>query len=159
VFDVLSVLLGEGNTGRLRQRLVFKDRLAQGVGVFTGPGVRLDNLFIISVTPMAGVKVEAIEAAIWDELGRLAQEPVAVQELEKVRNRVTADLARQLETNSGLADSLSRAELLLGGWRYVVDLPKELERIGPDEVQAVAKRAFTRENAVVVTLARPGGPR
>jgi predicted Zn-dependent peptidase len=156
IFDVLELLLSEGNTGRLRQRLVFKDRLAQGVGVFTGPGVRLDNLFIISVTPMAGVKPEQLEAAIWDELQKLASEPPSARELEKVRNRVTADLARSLETNVGLANALSRAELLLGGWRYVIELPKVIETLTPEEIQATAKKFFTKENSLVVTLAKPG---
>jgi predicted Zn-dependent peptidase len=155
VFDVLELLLSEGNTSRLQQRLVFKDKLAQGVGVFTGPGVRLDNLFIVSVTPLAGVKPEQLEAAIWDELRKLANEGPSARELEKVRNRVTADLARSLETNGGLANALSRAELLLGGWRYVVELPKVIEQLQPAEIQAVAKKYFTKENSIVVTLARP----
>lgn len=155
VFDVLELLLGEGNTSRLQQRLVFKDRLAQSVGVFTGPGVRLDNLFIISVTPLAGVKPEQLEAAIWDELQRLVTEPAPAAELEKVRNRVTADLARAIESNNGLANALSRAQTLYGDWRYPLQLPKVIESIDAAEVQATAKKAFTRENSVIVTLVKP----
>ncbi len=155
VFDVMQVLLDEGNTGRLQQRLVFKDLLAQGVGVFTGPGIRLDNLFIISVTPMAGVKTEQIEAAIWDELNRLATEKASDLELQKVRNRVTADFARSIESNSGLASALSRAQTLMGDWRYVIETPKVIEQIDAAEVQAAAKRYFVKENSLVVTLVRP----
>lgn len=155
VFDVLQVLLGEGNTGRLQQRLVFKDRLAQGVGVFTGPGIRLDNLFIISVTPLAGVKPEQVEAAIQDELNKLVAERVADLELQKVRNRVTADFARSIESNSGLASALSRAQTLIGDWRYVLEQPRIVEQIDAAEVQAVAKKYFTKENSLVVTLVRP----
>ncbi len=155
VFDVLEVLLGEGNTGRLQQRLVYQDRLAQGVGVFTGPGVRLDNLFIVSVTPLAGVKTEQLEAAIWDELQKLIATPPAERELQKVRNRVTVDLARAIESNPGLANALSRAQSLWGDWRYPLEQPKVVESITATEVQAVAKRFFTRENSLVVTLVRP----
>ena len=156
VFDVLEVLLGEGNTGRLQQRLVFKDRLAQGVGVFSGPGIRLDNLFIISVTPLAGVKTEQLEVAIWDELNKLITERATDLELQKVRNRVTADFARSIESNSGLAGALSRAQTLIGDWRYVIELPRTIEQIDAAEVQATAKRFFTRENSMAVTLVRPG---
>ncbi len=155
IFDVLDVILSDGTTGRLQKRLVFDERLAQGVGVFTGPGVRLDNLFIISITPIAGVSLEKIEAAVMDELSRLAKEPVGDRELQKVRNRVGADFARAIESNSGLASALSRAELLLGGWRYVLELPKEIDTLTPADVQDAAKRYFVKENSVVVTLERP----
>lgn len=157
VFDVLQVLLGEGNTGRLQRRLVYGDRLAQAVGVFTGPGHRLDNLLIISVAPLDGVTPDRLEAAIWDELGRLVAEGPAEPELAKVRNRVTADLARSLESNSGLAGALSRAQALFDDWRYVVELPRVIDTIGAGEVKATAAKAFRRENSVVVTLGRAGG--
>jgi predicted Zn-dependent peptidase len=155
VFDVMQVLLDEGNTGRLQQRLVFKDRLVQSVGAFTGPGIRLDNLFIISATPLAGVKTEQVEAAIWDELEKMKKELATTDELQKVRNRVTADFARSIESNSGLASALSRAQTLIGDWRYVIELPKTVAQIEAPEVQAAAKKYFVRENSVVVTLARP----
>ncbi|MFZ5444305.1 MAG: M16 family metallopeptidase [Myxococcota bacterium] len=155
IFDVLAVLLGEGNTGRLKQRLVFQDRLAQSVSVFTGPGSRLDNLFIIAVTPLAGVSFEQVERATWDELRRLGAESVKDDELQKVRNRVTTNQARALEANAGIAGALSRAQALFDDWRYPLELPKVIESISAAEVQAMAKRSFTRENSVVVTVVRP----
>ena len=156
VFDVITVLLEEGNTGRLSQRLVFKDRLVQDLFVSGGPGIRLDNLLVIGVTPLAGVKLEQIEAALWEELERLATEGPTEVELQKVRNRVTADLARRLETNSGIANALSRAQLLIGDWRYLFNRPKVIDQIDAAEVKAVARRYFTKENSVTVSLARPG---
>jgi predicted Zn-dependent peptidase len=154
LFDVFDVLLGEGNTGRLQQRLVYRDRLAQAVGTSTGPGSRLDGLFIISVVPLEGVTTEAIEQAVWDELEKLKRDPPEPRELEKVRNRVTATLARAVETNGGLAGSLSRYQALLGDWRYVVEQPRMVETVTPAEVQAAAAKYFVRENSVVVTLGR-----
>lgn len=156
IFDVFDVLLGEGNTGRLTQRLIFEDRLAQAAGTFTGPGSRLEGLFIVSVLPLDGVPAEAVERAVWDELERLKREPPTERELEKVRNRVTANLARAQESNPGLAGALSRFEALLGDWRYVVELPKMIDSITGAEVQAAAKRYFVKENSVTITLAPTG---
>lgn len=155
VFDVIKVLLSEGNTSRLDQRLVFKDKLAQGVSVWTGPGNRLDNLLIISVTPLAGVKLEAIEAAIWDELNRLSNELVGSAELEKVRRRVSTDLFRALDSNVGAANALSRAQTLYGDWRYPLELPKTIDSIQAEEVRQVSKKTFVKSNSVVVTQVKP----
>ena len=155
VFDVIKTVLGDGNTSRLEQRLVFKDKLAQGVGVWTGPGGRLDNLLIVSVTPLAGVTLETIEAAIWDELTRLTTELVTPAELEKVRRRISTDLFRALDSNVGAANALSRAQTLYGDWRYPLELPKTIESIQADEVREVARRTFVKSNSIVVTQVKP----
>ncbi|MHB8874166.1 MAG: M16 family metallopeptidase [Myxococcaceae bacterium] len=159
VFDVLQVLLGEGRTGRLTKRLVLKDRLAQGAGAFTAPGARLDNLFIIAVTPLAGVKGEDLEKALWDELERLKTERVPEAELQKVRNRVAADNARSLDSDSELAGTLSYAQAVIGDWRYAADHPKVIATITAEDVMRVAKQYFVPENAVTVDLVNPKAPK
>jgi predicted Zn-dependent peptidase len=152
VFDLLDVLLGEGRTGRLYKRLVLKDKLVQAVGTFDLPGSRLPNMFGIAANPLAGVPKEKIEAAIWDELERLKTEAVTEKELEKVRNRTSANQARSLDSNSGLASSLSLFQALVGDWRYVLRQPKEVAAMTPDDVKQVAQKYFTRENSVTVDL-------
>ena len=155
VFDVVETILTEGNTGRLQQRLVFQDHLAQGVGVFGGPGARLENLFIISAIPLAGVSAERLEKAIWEELNTLKVSSVAARELEKTRNRISADQARAFSSNAGLADALARYQALLGDWRYVDRLPGVVKGISADDVKRVAQQYFTVENSVVVTMVKP----
>ncbi|MBM4378028.1 MAG: insulinase family protein [Deltaproteobacteria bacterium] len=155
VFDVIDAVLGEGRTGRLHQRLVQKDRVAQRVGVFTGPGSRLDNLFTVVALPMEGVPLEKVERAAWEELERLKREPLAAEELQKVLNQVQAGLARAVATNNGLASTLSRYQALAGDWRYFVDHPGVIASITAEDVQRVARQYFVPENAVVVDLQRP----
>lgn len=156
VFDVLRTVLTEGNGSRLQQRLVFKDKLAQGVGAYNAPpGVRFDNLLTISVVPLAGVKLETVEAAVWDELQRLTTELVSPAELEKVQRRISTDLLRSLDSNSGAAGALSRAQVLYDDWRYPFELPKVIESITAEELRQVAKKTFVKENSVVVTQVRP----
>jgi len=155
VFDVLEVLLGQGRTGRLHRRLVLKDRLAAGVGAFGAPGSRIENLFVIGATPLASAKLDAMEAAIWQELERLKTEKVPEKELEKVRNRLLADQARNLDTNDGLAGSLSYFEAVAGDWRYVADHSKHIAAVTADDVQRVAQTYFKPEKGVVVDLKKP----
>jgi predicted Zn-dependent peptidase len=152
VFDLLDVLLGEGRTGRLYKRLVLKDKLAQGIGTFEAPGARLPNLFAIAVIPLQGVTKEKIEAAVWDELEKLKTESVSDKELEKVRNRVVANQARSLDSNGGLASSLSLFQSLIGDWRYLLREPKEVAALTADDVKQTATKYFKHENSVTVDL-------
>ncbi len=155
VFDVLQVLLGEGRTGRLSKRLVLKDRIAQAAGTFGAPGSRLENLFVVAVTPLAGTTVAQVEHAVWDELERLKTELVPVTELEKVRNRVAADNARSLDTDSELAGTLSYAQAVIGDWRYAADHPKVIATLTAEDVKRVATQYFVADNSVTVDLANP----
>jgi predicted Zn-dependent peptidase len=157
VFDVIDAVLGEGRTGRLHQRLVEKERLAQRVGVFAGPGSRLDNLFTVVAIPMDGVPLEKVERTAWEELERLQREPLGKEELQKVLNQVQAGLARAVSSNAGLASTLSRYQALAGDWRYFADHPGVIATVTPEDVMRVAKSYFVRENAVVVDLQRPAG--
>lgn len=157
VFDLLDTILGSGRTSRLYQRLVLKDRLVQSVGVYGAPGSRLDNLFVFSAIPLQGKSVAEVEAAIWSELERLKTEKVSARELQKARNRLTADTARALDSNDGLASSLSFYEAVAGDWRYVLGHAKVIESITPEELQEAAKRYFVRTNATVVELQRLPG--
>ncbi len=155
IFDVLQVLLSEGRTSRLHRRLVLKDRIAQDVGTFGAPGSRMENLFVFVATPLKGVSTAQLEKAIFSELDRLKAEPISERELQKVRNRVSADHARSLDGNQRLASTLSQADAIVGDWRYVFDHPKVIESITPADVQRVARTYFTPERAVIVELARP----
>ncbi len=131
---------------------MLKDKLAQQVGTFGAPGVRLPNLFVVAVIPLAGASQTAIDAAVWDELEKLKTEPVSAAELEKVRNRVTANQARSMESNTGLASSLSLFQSVLGDWRYVIEQPKVVGSLTADDVKAVAIKYFRKDNSVTVDL-------
>jgi predicted Zn-dependent peptidase len=152
VFDLIDVLLGDGRTARLHKRLVLKDRVAQSVGTFGAPGSRLPNLFVVAVTPLQGASLEAIEKAVWEELEKLKTETVTPEELEKVRNRVTANQARGMESNSGLASQLSYSQAIFGDWRYALEQPKVVASLTADDVKTVAAKYFRRDNSVTVDL-------
>ena len=152
VFDMIQIILGQGRTSRLHRRLVQKDRLAQFAGTFGEPGSRLDNLFVIGVVPLAEKKSSAAEDAVWSELQRLKNEKVTKTELEKTRNRIMAEYGRVLESNAGMAETLSYFEAIAGSWRYLVGHTHEIESITAEDIQRVAQKYFNKENATLVDL-------
>ncbi len=60
-----------------------------------------------------------------------------------------------MESNSGIAATLSYFEALAGDWRYAADHPNQIEKITAEDVQRVAKKYFNPENAVLVDMVRP----
>ncbi|MFN7132992.1 MAG: M16 family metallopeptidase, partial [Myxococcales bacterium] len=157
VFDVIQLVLTEGRTSRLWRSVVQQKQLAAQLFGTMGPGARLDHLFIIGATPMAGRRFEEVEEAIWAELERLKREGISLRELQMVQNKLSAHHAREISTNAGLASSLTYFETLAGDWRYMADHRKNIASITPKDVQEVAQRYFVPENSTIVRLQRKPG--
>ncbi len=157
VFDVIDAVLSDGLTSRLHQKLVREKRLAVSVGSDAShPGVRAPNLFVITATPLAPHTTAEVEAAIYEEVERLKQEPVSAQELEKVLNNLDADLVRGLRSNSGLASQLALYQAVAGDWRYILTSRDNVSKVTAADVQRVAAQYFTRSNRTVALLVKKG---
>ncbi len=157
VFDLIDMILGQGRTSRLYQSLVVEKQLAATVSTSGAPGSRYSNLFVISAAPRHPHTVAEVEQAIYDELARLASEPVDAEELITSRNRLATDRLRFLKDNGGLARMLTYYQTIAGDWRYLIDYDQEVAGITAEEVMAVARTYFSPENRTVATLSKKGG--
>jgi predicted Zn-dependent peptidase len=80
-----------------------------------------------------------IEAAWYREIDRLVTGGLEENELQKVKNQITADAYRRLQDS----DSLMRQLLIydgLGDWRHINDWPARILRVTGEEVVDVARR-------------------
>lgn len=157
VFDLLMQVLASGRTSRLYRTLVVEHQLASNVGIYTAPGSRYDNLMVIAATPRYPHTVEEVESAIYVELERLKQEPIATDELETARNRILTDFLRRLKSNEGMARMLSSYQGLGGDWHYLVEYEEQVSSLTSKDLQDVARRYLQPENRTVITLGRNGG--
>ena len=151
---MLTSLLTGGRTSRLYQRLVLRERLATSVSASMGPGSRFAQLFTISAVPRAPHNTLDIEAAVYEELDRLAGQPPDDIELQRIRNQVEAGNVRRLTSNLGLAMQLASSASLYGDWRDGFRFSSRLQRVTAEDVSRVARTYFTRENRTVATLVK-----
>ena len=89
-WDLLSDILGSGDSSRLYQKLVKEKRLFTSVGAFL-MGERDPSLFSIAGHISQEASIEEAESAIWEEVELLRTELVAKSELEKVKNQIEAN--------------------------------------------------------------------
>ncbi|TAL11810.1 MAG: insulinase family protein [Nitrospirae bacterium] len=156
VFDVIESLLSDGRTSRLHKRLVQEKQLAGAVSASSDyPGTLYPNLFIVGATPRAPHTAAEVEQAVYAELDRLKQEPVAPRELEKILNQIDAGQVRSLRSNGGMASRLAYFQAINGDWRETFKRRDRLAKIGPEDIRRVAARYFTKSNRVVATLVKP----
>lgn len=151
-FDLLSTILGQGPSSRLHRALVLKQGLASSVSVYTAPGARYPNLFVIGATPRHPHSSAEVEEAIYAQLEQIKREGVSSAELEQARKRLRADRIRHLRSNRGLASMLTHFEVVTGSWEYLLKYDEVLRTISAEEVKEAAKKWLTQKNRTVVTL-------
>ncbi|MCX5747763.1 MAG: pitrilysin family protein [Proteobacteria bacterium] len=159
--QVASIVLGTGDSSRLKQRLEREDpktkvRLAVQAGmesvVREEPGltVALGAFF----DPAAGDK---IEAAIQDEIEKLAKTGPSADELRKAKNQVQSGFVFSLENAQGLAEAIGRSWILTGNPSAFLGDVDQIEKVTSADVQRVVKAYLAPDKATVVVI--PPKPR
>jgi predicted Zn-dependent peptidase len=151
---ILASILTGGRTSRLHRRLVLEDRIATGVFASTGPGDRFPQLFQIEAVPRSPHGTAELEAAIYAEIERVAEDGPTEPELERVRNQIAAGNVRRISSNLGLAFQLAASETLEGDWRATFRTSERLRAVGTEDVRRAAARYLTESNRTVASLVR-----
>jgi zinc protease len=149
--ELLDAILTEGESSRLYQRLVDRDRVAVDVDSWLQRGFDPGAYaFYVTVAPDKGAA--AAESSLTDELARVARDGVTETELQKAKTMRLASYWRSLETIDGKASALGRYEALRGDYRMLFSAPARYDKVTRRKVQEVARRIFTEKNRTVGTL-------
>jgi zinc protease len=149
--ELLVGVLGDGESSRLHQRLVERDQLAVSVGASINAGFDPGLLYLYVSLPPGG-DVARVEAAIGEELARLAGEGVSEPELRKARNQQLAGFWRSLATISGKAQALGSYEVFHGDHRKLFEAPAAFDAVKAAELKTLAQRVFRDANRTVGVL-------
>jgi len=158
--ELLGQVVGSGRSSRLYERLVKRDQTAVRIGAYAGfPGEKYPNLLMVQASLARGASTDSVEAAIYEELDRLARQGPTEEELRKVKRQVRAGFIRGLRSNLGLAGQLATFQELYGDWRLLFRYVDTINAVTPGQVQAAAQEAFREGNRVVGVLRRPDAGR
>jgi predicted Zn-dependent peptidase len=153
VLSVTSSLLSSGRSSILYKDLIKDKQLAVSVATSSSyGGGRYPNLFVVMGTPRYPHTNEELEQAVWQHLENLKQTLVRDSDLQKVRNNLEASQLRAMQSNMGLAITLTRYQLLFGDWRLFLKMKDMVNSVTAQDVMECAKRCFTPENRTVAYL-------
>jgi len=149
--DLAGQILAGGKGSRLHRRLVREERLAQDVAVFSMGLVAGASITAGMATARPGVDLIQLETAFWEELERIGREPVSEDELARAKALTEADELGALQRVDEKADRLSMYATLFDKPEMINDiLPRYLSTTA-EEIQAVCRDVFLRNNRVVLT--------
>jgi zinc protease len=149
--DLAGQILAGGKGSRLHRRLVREEHLAQDVAVFSMGLVAGASITAGMATARPGVDLIQLETAFWEELERMGREPVSEDELARAKALTEADELGALQRVDEKADRLSMYTTLFDNPEMINDiLPRYLSTTA-EEIQAVCREVFVKENRVVLT--------
>ena len=148
--DVLALILGQGESSRLVQKLRLEKALTNsiGAGTFTP---KETGLFTVSATLNAEQTENAFEA-LKMELLRIVAEPPTAEELKKAIVNLESEEFYSMETVEGMARKAGSLENLMGDYAYFEKFMKQVYALKPEDVQKVARKYLAAKSMTVVMM-------
>lgn len=148
---------GGGGSGRLYKSLVRDKELAVSVSAFSRP-MWYAGAFQFRAVPRLdkNVQPETLEQEIWNEIEKVKKDGVTAEELQKVKNRSESAFIRSLQSASGIASRIGRAELHRG-WRSILTDLEAVKAVTSDDIKRVAATYFVKDNSLAAVYKRKTG--
>ena len=136
VLDLLSAILSGGESARLYQSLIYRQKLALYAEAYnearTDPG-----LISFYAAPIAGRTTAELEQALYAELEQVKTQGVTPEELVKAKNQLKAQYIFSRQNNYVLGNQQGSAASR-NSWRDVNNYLKYLDKIMPEEIKQAA---------------------
>jgi zinc protease len=160
--QLLSIVMGGGESARLRQRIKAIDPKTKApLGVEAAAPILVrehPGLFLALGVYRDRAQGDAVEAALFDEIAKLAKKPVTAAELRKAKNIVQSAFVFGLDSPLGIAEQVGQSWILTGDpTQWVRDLDA-LEKVTPADLARVARTYLKPERATVVVVPPMGAP-
>jgi predicted Zn-dependent peptidase len=155
--ELLAIILGDGESSRLYQKLIKREEICQDIAVGTDDR-RGPDLFSVWGVMASGHGNEEAQKLIFSELDSIAADGVTPRELEKAKNRVRAAFVFGLESNMARSQRLAEFELFWGDANLLKD---ELDRylsVTADDIKRVAGAYFGPTNRTVLDVLPGAAP-
>lgn len=152
-------MLGEvmsSRSGDMYREMVLEREYATGVSARASTSM-YDGSFRVSanvkeVGRRAVVSSDVVEGELWSYLEDAKTNPADPDLLERVKNQVEADFLQSLR-GTGIATSLARMETAYQ-WQFIEEQYKQRMAVTAEDLMAVARKYFTRDNSVTGVLER-----
>jgi zinc protease len=149
--EVAGQILAGGKGSRLYRRLVRDERIAQDVALFTLGFIGGASIVAGWATVRPEVTVERVEAALHEEVERLAVEPVSADELARAFALIESDELGALQRVEERADRLSMYATLFDDPSLINEMLRRYLAVTPEAILEVAAATFRPDNRLVLT--------
>lgn len=136
--EVMSSILGQGDSSRLMQTLRIREPLTNSVGSFSY-SMQDDGLFAVSLGLEKENLAKALAATV-PELIKIITEPPTTEEMQKAITNFASHEVYSMETVDNIARKAGSNEFYYGDSDYYQKYLKQIYALKPEDIQKVAKK-------------------
>ena len=151
--DLLSFILGSGESSRLYRALVRKSNLAVSVSSVSYTP-RDPGMFYVVVAMRPKKNVKRAQKIVLRELSRFRHSLVSDVELEKAKNNVMRSYIDLLKSISGKAELLAWAEITFGDYQQIFQDIDRYQKVTKEEIFKVAKMYLKPSQSSLVQVVK-----
>ena len=150
--EVLANVLDGGDSARLTRDLVRGSQIATSAGAGYDLYDRQAGLFLLDGTPAGDSTVADVQAALFEQIQQLKDEPVTDKELTRIKSGVVASAVYELDSMFYQAMKIGQLEAVGLDWRLADEYVDRINAVTAEQVQAVAKKYLVEEALTVAVL-------
>jgi zinc protease len=152
---ILEELLGNGRTGWLYQRLVTQRKLAVAASASYRAEALGPSTFAVVLAPAPGVSLEALEAALDEELAAFLARDIAPRDAERARNSLKAGHIYVRDGVEGMAYALGQWMMLGLDVDFFNAWPRKIDAVRVADIRRAAQETLVEKHSVTGYLS-PG---
>ncbi len=142
--DILSSVLGGGETSRLYQRLVYKGQIATQAYSFSY-SIMDPGLFAVFVSVKNKKYLKRSRQIVREELEKIIKNGITDSELERSKNQVMKSYVGALSTVNSKAKLLALNEIYFGDYTQFFKDLERYNKVSNEDIKRVAQKYFRKE--------------
>jgi len=148
--DLLAIILGQGESSRLNQKIHKDARLAYAISSYNYTP-KYPGIFTIDAT-LEEENIDKTKEAILNEVNLARDKKVTQKELDKARRQLLSGYIFGLESPRGQTRQMAMNELLLADPQFSYKYIDQIKAVTPARIQQVARKYLNTQNLSVITL-------
>jgi predicted Zn-dependent peptidase len=153
--ELAALILGQGDSSRLYQKLVFGNGKAQSISVWTNDQ-RGPDLFVVRAVTSESARLPDVQREVDDAIDELGAKGPTPAELEKAKARLSSDFLFGLESNMHRATELGEFELFWGDARLLSRELSHYRAVTAAQLQDAVKKYLVKPKRSTVHVLPPG---
>lgn len=150
--DILSLILGQGDSSRLVHKLRIEEAIVNGTGAFTFTP-QDDGLLAFSGSLQPN-NLERYFEILVSELAEIYHNPPSGAEIQKAVTNLASEQIYSVETVDGLARKAGSLEFYMGDSEYFKKYLAAIYKIKPNDIVKLAKKYFDPNKMTITVLTK-----
>lgn len=149
--DLAAAVLEDGKASRLYKALVYDKSLAQDVAA-AQHSQDLSSYFTVEAIARPGVSLDKLEAAMTEQVARIASEPVSDAELSRAENQYETSFVSRLQSVQQRAAMLNLYQMAVGDPGFAEKDLDRYRKASKDSILAISRATFDPRALVVIRV-------